>query len=98
MVSQQGEGYSWGGGMTGLTLPAEEYQELTEKEKEDLQKLLKEEERRSGEQSLGVQDNAVFTEHFSQQLMKGDGSDEHILIKILCTCSGSQGQERDGNQ
>ena len=40
---------------------------MTEKEQEDLEKLLKEDERRSREQGLGVQDIAAFIEHLSQQ-------------------------------
>ena len=59
---------------------AEEYQELTEKEQEDLEKLLKEEERRSGGQAGGVQDIAAFTEHLSQQLGQLDDANIHMLM------------------
>ena len=58
----------------------EEYQELTDKEQEDLEKLLKEEERRSGGESAGVQDIAVFTENLSQQLGQLDDANIHMLM------------------
>ena len=76
MSASKVRGTAEGGGeeeCQGLTLPAEEYQELTEKEREELEKVLKEEERRSGEQSLGVQDIAAFTDHLSQQLNHHSG-------------------------
>ena len=58
----------------------EEYQELTDKEQQDLEKLLKEEERRSGGESAGVQDIAVFTENLSQQLGQLDDANIHMLM------------------
>ena len=50
-----------------------------ENEQEDLEKLLKEEER-SGEQSLGVQNIAAFTEHLSQQLSHLGDAHIHMLM------------------
>ena len=53
---------------------------MTDKEQEDLEKLLKEEERRSGRESAGVQDIAAFTEHLSQQLGQLDDANIHMLM------------------
>ena len=69
----------------------EEYQELTDKEQEDLEKLLKEEERRSGGESAGVQDIAVFTENLSQQLGQLDDANIHMLIGLRGADSTTDG-------
>lgn len=58
----------------------EEYQELSEREQEDLEKLLKEEEVKSGGQSIGIQDITTFTEHLSQQLTQLDDANIHMLM------------------
>ena len=58
----------------------DEYQELTEREQEDLEKLLKEEEDKSSLSSTGIQDIEAFTEHLSQQLAQLDDANIHTLM------------------
>ena len=60
-------------------LLAEDYQELTDKEQEDLEKLLKEEEEKSGGQS-GIQNIEAFTENLSLQLSNLDEANIHTLM------------------
>uniref|UniRef100_A0A1X7VCF4 Exocyst complex component Sec3 PIP2-binding N-terminal domain-containing protein n=1 Tax=Amphimedon queenslandica TaxID=400682 RepID=A0A1X7VCF4_AMPQE len=57
----------------------EDYQELSEKEQEDLEKLLKEEEEKTGGQS-GIQNIEAFTENLSQQLSNLDEANIHTLM------------------
>ena len=59
----------------------DEYQELTEREQEDLEKLLKEEEEKCSDgSSTGIQDIEAFTEHLSQQLAQLDDANIHTLM------------------
>ena len=62
-----------------LSLSPEDYQELSEKEQEDLEKLLKEEEEKTGGQS-GIQNIEAFTENLSQQLSNLDEANIHTLM------------------
>ena len=59
----------------------DEYQELTEREQSDLDKMLKEEEgKAAGGESSGIQDVEAFTQHLSQQLGQLDDANIHTLM------------------
>ncbi len=58
----------------------DEYQELTEREQADLEKMLKEEEGKADGESSGIQDVEAFTQHLSQQLSQLDDANIHTLM------------------
>lgn len=65
---------------SGVDIFLEEYQELSEKEQEDLERLLMYEEEKSKGVASGIQDIEAFTKNLSEQLSQLDEANIHTLM------------------